>query len=121
MSADQEAAVAAAREQVEEIVRETADRIAEIRQEVLDTVGVEILDEPMAAPSAMDVPLGDLAELAIRCHHLLAAVELLSPHVQCGETRTVGAAVKAGVDLATGAMALHYLRQSNFFAAEEGS
>ena len=41
MSAGQEAAVKAAYEQVEEIVRETADRIAHIRQEVLDEYGVE--------------------------------------------------------------------------------
>jgi hypothetical protein len=120
VSAGQEAAVAAAQERVEEIVRETADRIAEIRQQVLDAHGVEILNEPMAAPSAMDVPMDELARMAEQCHHLLAAVEMLSPHVRFGDPRTVGAVVKAAVDLPTGAIALDYLRRSAFFRAEEG-
>lgn len=120
MSGHQEAAVAAAYEQVEEIVRETADRIACIRQQVLDEHGVEILNEPMAAPSVMDVPMDELARMAEQCHHLLAAVEVLAPHVRFGETRTVGAVVKAGVDLPRAAIALDYLRRSNFFRAEEG-
>ncbi|MFI9170505.1 hypothetical protein [Streptomyces lincolnensis] len=120
MSADQEAAVTAAYERVEEIVRETADRIARIRQQVLDVHGVEILNEPMAAPSVMDVPMDELARMAEQSHHLLAAVDMLGPHVRYGDMRTVGAVAKTAVDLATAAIALDFLRQSNFFRADEG-
>ncbi|MFE1847717.1 hypothetical protein [Streptomyces sp. NPDC059515] len=118
MSTGQDAAVTAAYARVEEIVRETADRIACIRQEVLDEYGVEILNEPMAAPSVMDVPMDELARMSQQCRHLLAGVEMLSPHVRFGEARTVSSVVKAGVDLATAAIALDFLRRSEFFRAE---
>ena len=101
-------------------MREAADEVDRIRVEVLAMTGVEIVAElPEKVPYVMDVPMGALAEQAERCTHLLAAVELLSPHVQHGSVRTVGAVLKTGVDVPTGAMALHWLRQSKFYAPEE--
>lgn len=108
-----------AQEASEALKREAAAEVDRIRQQVLDATGYEITEpSPPKQPSAMDVQLGELAELALQCHHLLAAVEVLSPHVQVGETRTVGALAKAGVDLPTAAIALDYLRKSRFFADE---
>lgn len=107
--------------QVAAIHAEVREAVGRIRAEVLDATGVEIIREPPPrVPAVHDVRLGDLAELAVRCHHLLAAVELLSPHVQAGSVRTVGAVAKAAVDLPTAAMAVHYLKQSEFYALDEG-
>lgn len=105
-----------------EAVREAADEVDRIRVEVLAATGVEIVAElPEKVPDVMDVQMGGLAELAEQCGFLLAAVELLAPHVRHGSVRTVGSIVKAAVDGPTGAMAVHYLRQSKFYAPEEGT
>lgn len=110
-----------AKEEADAVIREAADEVAEIRREVLATTGVEIVEEPPGKPPTIhDVQLGALADLAVNCHHLLAAIELLSPHVQVGSTRTVGAVLKTGVDLPTAALAVHHLQQSGFCAPDEG-
>lgn len=109
-----------ARADADEVIRRAVEEVAELRREVLDATGVEIVEAPPPkVPAVHDVRLGDLAELAVQCHHLLAAVELLKPHVQVGSARTVGAVLKTGVPLSTAAMAVHWLHQSGFYAPEE--
>lgn len=107
----------AAYEASQSVMRRAADEVDEIRQETLAATGVEILPpSPSQLLTVMDVPLGQLAELAERCHQLLAGVEMLGDHVTFGETRTVGVVVKAGVDIARASIALDFLRKSRFFA-----
>lgn len=107
----------AAYETSEAVMRRAADEVDEIRLETLAATGVEILPpSPAQLRTVMDVPLGDLAGLAEKCHHLLAGVEMLGDHVQFGETRTVGVVVKAGIDIARASIALDFLRKSRFFA-----
>jgi len=109
-----------ARADADEVIRRAAEEVDELRREVLDATGVEIVEAPPPkVPAVHDVCLGHLAKLAVQCHHLLAAVELLKPHVQVGSARTVGAVLKTGVPLSTATMAVHWLNKSGFFAAEE--
>jgi hypothetical protein len=105
-----------------EAVRGAADEVDWIRRQVLETCGVEIVARPPEEPPApMDVPLDDLAQLAVRCGSLLAGAALLAPHVRPGSARTVGAVLKADVPVAVGAEALRHLNESRFYAPEGGT
>lgn len=100
-------------------VREAADEVDRIRQQVLAVAGVELVPHaPEKLPAPMDVPLCDLAQLVEQCGSLLAGAALLAPHVRHGASRTVGSVVKADVPIAIGAAALRYLRESKFYAPE---
>lgn len=105
-----------------QVTQAAAEEADQIRRQVLEAVGVEIIAQPPGKlPAVHDVRLGDLAELAVSCRHLLAGVDLLAPHVQHGSARTVGAIVKTSVDAATGAAALTFLNRAGFYAPEEGT
>lgn len=100
----------------EAIGRFTAE-VDQIRREVLDTTGVEILEpSPPKVPEVMDVPMSSLAVMAERCRLLLAAVEVLGEYVDPESGRTVGAVLKTGVDQRRGALVLDYLARSGFYA-----
>lgn len=107
-------------EKIDAVMREGLEEIEQIRREVLDATGVDIrgVSSP-EVPAVLDLLLGDLALLAGRCRHLLAGVELLGDHVRLGSTRTVGAAVKAGVDRETASKAVFRLQQSGFFGTPD--
>lgn len=113
----------AAREDADAVLRKAANEADRLIRDVKAKTGVEIGPPPPPAkpPTVMDVSLGSLAEVAELCGHLLAAVELLAPHVQFGSERTVGALLKTTVDVSTGSMARHYLQKSGFFTNEEGA
>lgn len=102
-----------------EAMREAVDEVDKIRQRVLEAAGIEIVSHiPEKVPAPMDVRLDGLAELAEQCGYLLAAAELLAPHVQRGSSRTVGAVLKTSVDEVIGAAVLQYLNRSKFYAPE---
>lgn len=104
----------------ETVIARFADQVDEVRREVLEATGVQIVPEvPERIPAVMDVTLGSLAVTAERCRLLLAAVELLGGHVQPDSARTVGAVLKTGVDPRTGALAMDYLSRCGFFAPDD--
>lgn len=106
----------------ETVIAGYADQVDEVRREVLELTGVELIPQvPERIPAVMDVTLGSLAVTAERCRLLLAAVELLDEHVQPDSARTVGAVVKTSVDPQTGALVLDYLNRCGFYATgDEG-
>lgn len=62
-----------ARAAAEETIGRYADQVDEVRREVLERTGVQIVPEtPTRIPAVMDVTLGLLAETAERCRLLLA-------------------------------------------------
>lgn len=110
-----------ARSDADAIIRRAATAADVIRREVLKSTGVEIVLPSPKVPTARDVPLDELAGLGQRCLQLLAAVEVLAPHVDFESPRTVGAALKTNVDGPTGEAVLNCLALSGFFTPEEGA
>jgi hypothetical protein len=107
--------------QIDSVIRGAEEEIEQIRRETRATTGIDI-GQPSSPqePTITDVRCGDLAILAERCRHVVAAADLLGAHVRFGSTRTLGAVFKAGVDLPTAAEAVQRLQRSEFYSGEDG-
>jgi hypothetical protein len=109
------------KERVESVLREAEEEIERIRRECRDRTGIEIGQTSAPPATAVtDTLLGDLAVIAGNCRHVVAAADLLGAHLRFGSTRTVGAVLKAGVDLPTAASVVRHLTESGFFDGPDG-
>lgn len=103
-----------------EAIGRFTDEVDQVRREVLEATGQEIvLPPPPKVPVVMDVRMDALAQAAEECRLLLAAVELLGGHVRTDSARTVGAVVKTGVDQRTGELVLDYLSRCGFYVTDD--
>lgn len=132
MSGDIDRVLAVAEARVQELAEQAVTRVGEVMADVgrqLDEVKAEVrartgldVDIPWApappVPAPMDLSMAQLADMAQRCRHLLAAAELLRAHVKPESAVTVGQLAKTRLPQRKSERVLEHLRQSGFFVDE---